>query len=158
MSVSQWCCFWEHSTSEMLSLHICGFAQMAVSQDVELNNVSWSGHFFNSAANDFHTEIIVIWSNTLRGSWNLHLRRLLSLWKGNHAIGQKWFYCVLSSINFKNCQILYTVYCFLHIENKIWECTGKVVHCSDRRAPRSFKQTKAACQIAFFFVCLMGRI
>lgn len=36
----------------MLSLDICGFTQMAVSQDVELNIVSWSGHFFNSATND----------------------------------------------------------------------------------------------------------
>lgn len=80
-------------------------------------------------------QIIVICSNTLHGSWSLHLRRLLSLWKGNHAVGQKVILlCGFTSINFKNSQVLYTVYYFLHIENKIWECTGKVVHCSDRRA------------------------
>lgn len=53
----------------MLSLDICDFAQMAVSQDVEINNVSWSGHFFNSAANGLQMQVIVICSNTLCVSW-----------------------------------------------------------------------------------------
>lgn len=119
----------------MLSLAICGFAQMAVSQDVELNNVIWSGHFFNSAANDFQMQVIVICSNTLHVSWSLHLRRLLSLWKGNQAVGETVILlCGSTSINFKNCQILYTVDYFLHTENKVWDHTREVVHGSDRRS------------------------